>query len=124
MSFGVSFSLLRSDFSSRGTTPTAQNTREYYISSYVGTPGSPLRDQEVGGSNPLAPTKIHNDLALRWSACCTWSGSNPFAATCSYKDLALQCWTPLPLLLPVLTPRRWTQYAIARQPSGGPVRTG
>ncbi len=65
-----------------------------------------VRDQEVGGSNPLAPTEIRNDLALRWSACCHWSGSSPFAATCSYKDLGLQCWTPLPL--PLLTPRRWT----------------
>ena len=38
----------------------------------------------------------------------TWSGSSPFAATCSYKDLGLQCWTPLLLPLPLLTPRQWT----------------
>ncbi len=30
----------------------------------------------------------HNDLGLRWSACCHRSGANPFAATRSYKDLA------------------------------------
>src|SRR3989454_3314074 len=57
VSFGVSFSLLRSDFSSRGTPPTAQNTAyvlPFVVRRYT---WSPLRDQEVGGSNPLAPTE-------------------------------------------------------------------
>jgi hypothetical protein len=56
VSFDVSFSLLRSDFSSRGTTPTAQNTAlvlHFVVRRYL---WSQLRDQEVGGSNPLAPT--------------------------------------------------------------------
>jgi len=57
VSFGVSFSLLRGDFSSRGTTPTVQDTALVLNSVVRRDTRSPLRDQEVGGLNPFAPTE-------------------------------------------------------------------
>src|SRR5437667_12654021 len=64
VSFGVSFSLLRSDLSSRGTTPPAQNTALVLHSVVRRDTRSPFRDQEVGGSNPLAPTRRGNALLI------------------------------------------------------------
>src|SRR2546428_3009421 len=66
VSFGVSFSLLRSDLSSRGTTPTAQNTALVLHSVVRRDTRSPFRDQEVGGSNPLAPTHRRRSVLDTW----------------------------------------------------------
>jgi len=61
-------------------------------------PGRPVSLLAASRYNPWASRSVvqihsprlssHNDLGLRWSACCHRSGANPFAATRSYKDLA------------------------------------